>query len=278
MANTKNESDATSSPQARFGAEVRRLRRLRGWSQVRLGGLMGYSDTWISLIERAKELPTPKFALKADEVFETGGTFVELFRRINSAALLEGFEEFAELEARCRELREFQTGVIPGLFQIPEYAAALARASVARGTITQAQADERLAYLAVRQRRALDRSPAPIIHSVMEVACLTRLVGGPGVMGRQLDHLLCMAERPNITVQIAPLSLGELTPFLFPIVLLSMPNRSLVGYTETYARGYVERNSVACAAWEKEYDRLQVEALNTTASAAVIMEIRRELE
>ncbi|MGC0316243.1 helix-turn-helix domain-containing protein [Kitasatospora acidiphila] len=277
MATLTTEPDSTSSPAARFGAKLRSLRRARGWSQVKLGKLMGCSNTWISLIERVKRLPSPYFAVKADEVFETGGTFIELYRRINSAALLEGFEEFADLERRCRKLREFQTGIIPGLFQTPEYATALANASVARGTITQAQADESVAFLAARQRGVLERSAAPIIHSVIEEACVMRLVGGPEVMGRQLEHLEALANRPNITVQIAPLSLGELVPFLFPIVLLSMPDRSVIGYAETQARGYVERTSAICAAWERNYDQLQVESLSTTASAAKIRNIRRGL-
>ncbi|MCC9311450.1 Scr1 family TA system antitoxin-like transcriptional regulator [Kitasatospora sp. RB6PN24] len=270
--------DPTSSPLMRFGAELRRLRRARGWSQEKTGQLLGYSDTWISLIERGKEVPTSKLALKADEVFETGGLFVELLRRITSATLLEGFEEFADLESRCRELREFQTGIIPGLLQTREYAAALTGAAVERGTITEAQADERLAFLSVRQRRVLDGRSAPVIHSVMEEACLTRLVGGREVMRQQLEHLSVMAKRPNITLQIAPQSLGELVPFLFPIVLLTMPDRSVIGYTETHARGYVERRSAVCAAWERGYDRLQVEAMSTAASSDVIRSIGKGFE
>lgn len=239
---------------------------------------MQYSDTLISFIERMKRLPTSNFAVKADEVFETGGTFVELFRRITSAALLEGFEEFAECEAHCRRLRSFQTGVIPGLFQTPEYAAALAAAGVRRASITQAQADETLAFLAARQKRVLERPTPPTIHAVMDESCLTRLVGGRAVMVRQLDHVSRLADRPNITVQVAPLSLGELTPFAFPLVLLTQPDRSVIGYSETNARGYLERNSTTCAAWERDYDQLMCESLSTVASLARISTVRKGLE
>ncbi len=245
---------------------------------MELGRRMGYSDTLISFIERVKRPPTPNFAVRADEVFETGGTFVELFRRIKSAALLEGFEEFADCEARCRKLRSFQTGVIPGLFQTPEYAAALAAASVRRGSITQAQADERVAFLVTRQHRVLERPNPPIIHTVMDESCVTRLVGGPLVMARQLDHVTMLTERPNITVQTAPLTLGELVPFTFPVVLLTLPDRSVVGYSETNSRGYLERNSTTCAAWERDYDQLQVESLSTVASLAMISTVRKGLQ
>ncbi|PYC88314.1 DNA-binding protein [Streptomyces tateyamensis] len=239
---------------------------------------MGYSDTAISFIERVNRLPTPKFAVKADEVFETGGTFVELYRRIKNTALLEGFEEFADCEAKCRKLRSFETGVIPGLFQTPEYAAALAAAAVRRGSITQDQADERVAFLAARQQRVLERRKPPLIYTVMDETCITRVVGGPEVMGPQLDHLVELSARPNITMRVAPLSLGELNPFVFPVFLLYLPDRSLVGYTETHARGYLERAPATCAGWERDYDQLPVESLSTVASLRVIRTVRRGYE
>lgn len=123
-----------------------------------LGRHMGYSNTLVSYLEGGKRPPTKKFAVKADEVFDTGGTFLELWRRYTRAALLEGFEEFAECERRCRRLRTFELGVIPGLFQIPAYTTALASAAVKRGSITQEQADERVEFLATRQQRLLERS------------------------------------------------------------------------------------------------------------------------
>lgn len=97
---TDTEVDPTSSPGARFGSELRRSRRARGWSQVALGRHMGYSNALVSYVERAKRPPTSNFAVKADEVFDTGGTFHELWCRYSRASLLEGFAEFAECEAR----------------------------------------------------------------------------------------------------------------------------------------------------------------------------------
>lgn len=172
------EIDGSSSPFARFAAELRRARRAKGWSQVQTGKRMGYSNTLVSYIEGVKRPPTRKFAVKADEVFETGEAFYELWRRCTRAALLEGFEEFADCEKRCRRLRTFQLSVIPGIFQTPAYAAALEAAAVQRGSITQAQAEERSAFLAARQRRVLEQKSQPIIHAVMDESCLLRPIGG----------------------------------------------------------------------------------------------------
>lgn len=278
MTELTREPDATSSPALRFGAELRRQRRSRGWSQIKLARLLGCSHGWISLIERGKRTCDPHFAVKADEVFDTGGTFVELYRRIKSAALLEGFEEFTDCETRCRRLRTFELGVLPGLFQTQRYAAAMEAAAVERGSITQAQADERVSYLAARQRRVLEQQRPPVVHAVMCESCLHRPVGGPEVMAEQFDHLEALARRPHITVQVAPFSLAEQRPFLLPVVLLTLPDHSVVGYAESQLRGHLERGRNAIAALERDYDQLQVEALSKTASLAMIRAARKDLE
>ncbi|MFJ1708591.1 helix-turn-helix domain-containing protein [Kitasatospora sp. NPDC088346] len=272
-----NAVDPASSPQARFGAELARSRKGRGWSQVELGRRMGFSNTLVSYLERGKRPPTSNFAVKADETFETGGTFYELWRRYARASLLEGFPEFAEAEARCRRLRTFELGVIPGLFQTAAYAAALEAASVRRGSITQDQADERATFLAQRQRLLEQKSP-PVIHAVMDQSCLMRPIGGREVMRAQLDHLETLARQPHVTLQVAPFELAEQRPFMLPVVLLTQPDRTVVGYSESQIRGYLERGRATVAAWEKDYDQLQVESLSTVASLAMIRAVRKDLE
>ncbi|WP_380283979.1 helix-turn-helix domain-containing protein [Kitasatospora purpeofusca] len=269
--------DASVSPLVRFGQELRRSRRAMRWSQAELGRRMGYSDAMISYIERAKKPVTSNFAIKADEVFQTGGTFLELWRRYARASLLEGFAEFADAEARCRRLRTFELGVIPGLFQTEAYATALETANIRRGSLTQEQADERVAFLMQRQR-LLDQKAPPTIHAVLDQSCLLRPIGGRAVMLNQLDHLESLAAHPNITIQVAPFELAEQRPFVLPLVLLTLPDRSVVGYAESQLRGYLERGRPTIAGWEEDYDQLQVESLSTAASLTMIRAVRKDLE
>ncbi|MER7674425.1 DUF5753 domain-containing protein, partial [Kitasatospora sp. NPDC096128] len=223
-----------------------------------------------------KKPVTLKFAVAVDQVFDTGGVFKELWRRISNASLLEGFAEFVDAEARCRKLRTFHLGVVPGLLQTLDYAAALEAGNVRRGSITQAQADGRVDFLAGRQR-LLEKDSPPIIHAVLDESCLLRVVGGPEVMRAQLDHLLALAERPYVTIQVAPFRLGERRPFLLPVVLMTLPDRSVVGYAESHSRGHLERQRESVAGWEEDYDHLKVESLDTAASLTKIRAVRKEL-
>ncbi|MEU3569245.1 helix-turn-helix transcriptional regulator [Kitasatospora sp. NPDC036755] len=272
-----HEDDQSLSPAVRFGNELRRQRRARGWSQAALGKRMGYSHGLISYLEGAKKPVTRKFAVEADRAFDTGGLFVELWRRISNASLLEGFEEYVEAEARCLKIRTFELNVIPGLFQTEAYATALASAAILRGSITKAQAKERVDLLMGRQQ-VLRRIAPPMVHVVMDESCLLRPVGGRDVMLGQLQHLENLAELPNVTLQVAPFALGEHVPFTMPIVLLTLRDRSIVGYAESQARGIVERGRKAVDAWDSDYDQLQVESLPKVASLDVIRTARKDLE
>ncbi|MGW4381190.1 helix-turn-helix domain-containing protein [Kitasatospora sp. NPDC004531] len=272
------EVNAVASPALRFGRELSRSREARGWSQVNLARRMGYSNGLISYVERGKRPITFNFAVKADNAFQSGARFQELWRQYNNASLLEGFTEFAEAEARCRALRIFHLDIVPGQIQTPEYATALATAAVRRGDITQDQADARVSFLMARQHLLHERDFTPQIHAVMDEGCLRRPVGGRAVMAAQLAHLEALAQRPNIILQIAPFDLAETVPFRMPVVLLTLADRSNIGYAESEARGHVERDRTVVARWSRRYDLLQVECLSSAASLAMIRATREELE
>ncbi|MGW4805769.1 helix-turn-helix domain-containing protein [Kitasatospora sp. NPDC004272] len=269
------EIDSTSSPALRFGEELRRSRRARGWSQLDAGARMGYSGGLLSYVERGKKPVTLNLAVRADQVFGTGERFQQLWRQYSNASLLEGFAEFTAAEARCQRLRTFELGVIPGLFQTPAYVTALAAAAVQRGSITQEQADARVAFLATRQE-LLTRANPPFIHAVLDESCILRSVGGRAVMADQLRHLEELASLPHVTVQIAPFDIGERAPFRMSLVLLDLPGRVVVGYAESQARGHLERSRETVSTWSREYDLLQVESLSTVASLARARALRKE--
>jgi hypothetical protein len=46
------------------------------------------------------------------------------------------------------------------------------------------------------------------LWAVLDEAVLRRPAGRPGVMRRQLQHLLQVAERPNVTIQVIPFQAG----------------------------------------------------------------------
>ncbi|GAA2982493.1 helix-turn-helix transcriptional regulator [Kitasatospora sp. NPDC057738] len=276
MVNIK-EIDPSSSPWAPFGIQLRNSRKAKGLKQHQLARKCGVSASYVSFVELAHRPPSEKFATKADEVLETGGTLMLMWWQHKHTALVPGFPEYANHENGAEQIRMFEINIVPGLLQTRNYAAAFEAGKVRQGTATPEEAEERVAFRLTRQQ-CLDRTPAPLLHAVMDESCLRRTVGGRGVMIEQLLHLEQLAELPNMVLQVAPFTLGENQPFLRMVHLLTMPGRKLLGYSENEQRGYLDREVETVASLAKSYDRLAVEALNRSDSLAMIRSARRDLE
>jgi transcriptional regulator with XRE-family HTH domain len=266
--------DPESSPVAKFGERLRRLRDERGWTQDELGERMGYSGTHISAVETGRRSPTPRFAASADKAFGTGDLFEREEQALRETALLEGFPEYVAQEVQATEIRLFELGIVPGLLQTSEYAAAITTGAVRRGAITQQQAEERLTLLAQRQA-SLERTPAPFVYAVLDESCIRRPVGGVGVMAAQLDKLVAFAELPNTVLQIAPYELGERRPFDLPVRLVTLADRSMIAYAESAMRGHLDRNPGLVLPMLTAYHQLQAEAMSQAASVAMIEQLRK---
>lgn len=273
MVNRK-ELDADTSPEAAFGKRLRQARDDRGWTQDELGARMGCTGTHISAVETGRRPPTGRFALSADKAFGTGDRFQRMVNAIHNTALLEGFPEYVRQEVRASEIRLFEVGIVPGLLQTPEYAAAIATGAVRRGAITEQQAEERLTLLAERHA-SLDRTPPPFVYAVLDESCIRRPVGGPGTMSAQLDKLVAFAELPSTVLQVAPYELGERRAFDLPVWLVTLPDRTVIAYAESAMQGYLERNMGVVLPMLTAYHQLQVEARSQAESLAMIKQLRK---
>ncbi|MFE2111722.1 helix-turn-helix domain-containing protein [Kitasatospora sp. NPDC059463] len=272
----ETELDPATSPLAAFGVQLRRSRKAAGLSQVQLGQLTNLSDSQVSNLERGTRTPTLDWVRVADQVLDTGGTLELMYWSLNGPALLEGFPEYVAHEAKAVELRQFELGVIPGLFQTRAYAETMAAADVRRGVITEEAAEGRVSYLLTRQQR-LTGPNSPFVHAVLDESCLRRIVGGSRVMREQLEHLAELADRPRTIIQVAPFSMGERRTLALPVVLLTMADRSMLGYTESQERGFLTRESQTVTLWARDYDRLQVGSSSDVASLEVIRAARKDL-
>lgn len=273
----RKELNPDSSPQAAFGARLRRSREAHGWRQDDLAERTGYSSTHVSAVETGRKVPTLRFARSADIAFGivgTGDTFEREWREIRHGSLLAGFPEYVGHESRAAEIRLYEVGVIPGLLQTPGYASVLAGSAVKRGAITPEQAEERVTLVAERQA-ALARTPPPLVFVVLDESCIRRPIGEPAVMAAQLDRLIEFAASPTSVLQIAPFDMGERRPFDLPVYLLTLPDRSLMSYAESAQQGHLERESTAVLPLLTAYHQLQAEAQSQAASVALIEQLRK---
>ncbi|MGY3682936.1 hypothetical protein ACVWXU_006559 [Streptomyces sp. TE33382] len=172
------------------------------------------------------------------------------------------------------EIRLFESGLIPGLLQTPEYAAALEASNVRRGSITAEQAQERVTFLIDRQA-ALVRLLPPLLFVVLDESCIRRPIGGEKIMNRQLAHLVKFAEESSTVFQLAPYAIGEERPFNRAVNLLTLSDRSVVSYVESQTHGHLDREITSVVPLLRAYHQMQAHALSQAASVDMITQARR---
>ncbi|MGW0898431.1 helix-turn-helix domain-containing protein [Streptomyces goshikiensis] len=210
-----------SSPtarQLRFAAELRRMRERAGLTSAEAAGRLGVKPNQISNMEAARFGVSPERvrtlachydcadtelvnALVAMTGERKGGGWWEDHRETLPAAWL----DLAELEHHSRMLRGVFTAHIPGLLQTPEYAREIFRQAVP--SLPPPDIEDRVSFRVKRQRILFRDDPAPY-QAIVHEAALRIAVGGPGIAGIQLQHLLDMSERDYVTIRAIPFSAG----------------------------------------------------------------------
>ncbi|MBB4967853.1 hypothetical protein F4559_005212 [Saccharothrix violaceirubra] len=130
------------------------------------------------------------------------------------------FHEFLGVEAALVRLREFETMVVPGLLQVPEYTRALIYG--ANPGLERDLAEGRVQARMARQQ-VLNRTVPLRLHVILDEAILERPVGSAAVMRDQLQRLIDTGAENHVTVQILQKSAGASPALDGPFSLLTLP-------------------------------------------------------
>jgi transcriptional regulator with XRE-family HTH domain len=118
---------------------------------------------------------------------------------------LENFSTYVGLEAEAVGIKYYQSTIVPGLLQTPDYARAMYEAGVPK--FTPERIDEHI-EVRLRRQRLLMQSPPIRLEVVLDEAVLHRLVGGSAVMAAQIARLSKVSKQPNVTMQVIPYTAG----------------------------------------------------------------------
>jgi transcriptional regulator with XRE-family HTH domain len=271
-------SDRAASPLRVFGAMLRSYRVKAGMSLEQLGARVYLSDDMVGKIENGQRVPTEQFAAACDAVSElhTGGALAELRELLKDylkqRAYPGWFIRWPEKEAQATVLRSFELVLIPGLLQTPGYARALLDNRIGSGS------DDAEEIVAARMERQaiLDRANPPELWVAIEEATLRRPVGGPAVMHEQLNHLLRAAQRPNVVLQVIPVSIAVHVALAGAgFVVADFADAPHVAYQETQVGGQVIEDHDDIALLLATWDRLRAEALPRSASLDLVEEVAK---
>ncbi|MGW0476560.1 helix-turn-helix domain-containing protein [Streptomyces coeruleorubidus] len=214
------------------GVQLAGFREDAGLAQDQAARAVGFSAAKLSRIESGKgrRPPTENDVRALLRLYGTGdyeaSVLLKLlqragepgwWQRYDKRLMPEWFDRLVGLQEAAATIRTFEIQYVPGLLQTPAYT----RAVVERG-LPNAPAGEVERRVELRRHRArlLFRPDAPQLWAVIDESVLLRVLGSTEVMREQLAHLVDMAERPNVTLQIIPLNVTNASAPAIPVTYL----------------------------------------------------------
>lgn len=262
-----------------LGALLRALRNARGLTVEQVASQLLCSPSKVSRMETGQRGATARDIRDLCDLY--GVTEPEERSRLAILAAegkvqgwwqsyeLDYFATYVGLEEAATAIRQYQSTVVPGLLQTPEYARAVAEVL----EVSPSRVEELVEVKVRRQRLLVAKSSVPL-SVIIDEAVLHRLVGGLQVMQDQLRHLIDVAEGSSVIVQVVPYDVGAHPAMesTFSILDFGEPVPSVVYVEGLVGFLYLERPQ-DIARYDKVFDRLCHIALSPQESIELIAKV-----
>ncbi|MFD3971689.1 helix-turn-helix domain-containing protein [Streptomyces cyaneofuscatus] len=195
----------------------------------------------------------------------------------------ETFDLYIGLEEAAERLSWYESELVPGLFQTPDYA----RALIKRSNPERDDAEvERRVHVRVTRQALLTRVTAPpVVDVALNEAILRRPIGGNKVMAEQLEHLVHLNELENISIRVVPYAAGLHEGLMSgPFVTLRFPVNGDSSYGEpptVYVEGFTgalyldKPNEIE--RYDSAFTSIWGSALDEAGSTSLLKQAVREL-
>jgi transcriptional regulator with XRE-family HTH domain len=230
---TERDSPSPAVQRRRLRAELRRIRLGMNQTQEHVAAAMDWSLSKLIRIENGSvsistndlKVLLDHYGIVDDRRVEELVTLAKaarerswwsVYRDVASPQLL----QFIEYQAAAMITRNFESLLIPGLLQTEEYAREVIKEFSGRPSLPKDRLDA-LVGLRIKRQELLRRTgPPPWFFFILDEAVLRRLVGGKDVMGRQIRHLMELASRDDVIIEVVPFSAGVQYGMHGPFVIL----------------------------------------------------------
>ena len=275
-------------PRIALGAALRRYRETAGLTMDVAADAIRGTHSKVSRIENGRVAAKQRdvadlltFYGVADEAERE--RLLRLARQANSPGwwqqygdvLPHWFEGYIGLEGAASEIRGYEVQFVHGLLQTEDYARAVI-------TIANAHADsteiDRRVSLRMQRQRLLTRPDPPKLWAVLDEAVLRRRPDGRPAMRAQFEHLLAVAELPNVTVQVVPFLAGPHAAGGGSFSLLRFPYPDIpdVVYLEHLNSGYYEDKPAEVARYLTVMHELVIQAAEPGKSKDMLRALLKE--
>jgi transcriptional regulator with XRE-family HTH domain len=272
------------------GVQLAGFREDAGLTQEQAARALRFSPAKLSRIESGKgrRPPTENDVRALLELYGTddyeASMLIKLLRRAGEPGwwqrydkrlMPEWFDRLVGLQEAAAAIRTFEIQYVPGLLQTADYT----RAVVERGLPSAAESEvRRRVELRTRRAQLLERTDPPQLWAVLDESVLLRILGSREVMRDQLGHLITMAQRPHVTVQIVPLDVTAASAPSIPITYLRFGGLDLpdVVYLEHIKSANFLEDRDETEEYRLALDRLADEALEPRESLQLLQDTMKQ--
>ncbi len=283
--------DQRGSPTARrimLGARLRRLREAAEISRAEAGFAIRSSESKISRLELGRVSFKPRDVTDLLTMYgvtdaEKREAFLEMVKRSNEPGwwhryidlVADWFQDYLGLEESASRIQTWEQQFVPGLLQTEDYAKGI----ISHGwSPAGAQSLQRQVGMRMRRQSLLSRLDPPKLWAVIDESVLHRPIGGRRVLLDQVEHLIELTKRPNITVQVVPYQFsGYAAEGSFTALRFAEPELPDVVYIEHLTGAlYLDKRSDT-ELYGRVFDRLTVDAYTPDHSRQLLMKVRTEI-
>ena len=129
----------------------------------------------------------------------------------------------------------------------------------------------------MERQRILAGDKPPLLWYVIDEGALRHMIGGPAVMGAQLDRLIEAAGLPGVVVQVLPFRAHDNAGADGAITIYEFAEAPAVCYTECYSGGRIVEGRDEVAELMTVMSLIRASALSPHESLDLIGRIRSEI-
>ncbi|MEU5633831.1 helix-turn-helix domain-containing protein [Streptomyces rishiriensis] len=264
----------SQQPRKRFAEELRLLRNARGESLRELSERLGWDASTLGKMESGTNLGSPEVVEALDSHYGTPGLLLALWEVAmgDNSQFKEQYRRYMDIEAEALSLWHFGVSTVHGLLQTTAYAREVLTLGGLRGPELDQQVEARTG-----RRKLLEGEDAPPFRAIVSEAVLRTPLRVPQEWREQLEYLLEICERPNVTLQVLPLRAGLHGLVSTDMMFLRLPDGVTVAYAETAHRGELVEEIRAVELLLRRYDAMRDQAFSPAESRKFIMRMLEEV-
>lgn len=271
----------------RLSSELRNLRQEKKLTQQEVAEAMVWSLSKMIRVENAEtgirvndlkvlleyyeikdeDKKAPLIAL-AQEAGKRGWWRGQSYSKVAPRELL----RLIDYESAASSIRQFETMYVPGILQTHDYARAVLQ------NFYEREPAKAMTELRTKREGQLTRKDAPQFTFLLDEPVIQRLAGGPSVMRQQLQYLVDVAERPNVTIRVVPFSAG-LHPGSGPFEIIQFADAAdqYAVFIETAPRDFITDKPEDARKHLEVFDRITQISLRPQDSVARIQEVAKAI-